>query len=60
MTKAQIKKKLAYERKSLKEAQNYMQRTKGSPEPSCGGSADIGWYGGRIYLLEAILKEETK
>ncbi len=60
MTKAQIKKQLAYERKKLEEAKDFMEKTEGCRGASCSGSESIGFHHGRACLLECLLEEKTK
>lgn len=60
MTKTEIKKQLAYERKQLEGAKDFMERTEGYRWASCDGSERIGFYHGRVCLLEGLLEEKTK
>ena len=57
MTKNTIKKQLRYEQKMLKKAKDFMLKTEGYAGIACSGSADIGFYEGRIALLESRLRE---
>ena len=59
MTKAEIKKQLAYERKKLKEAIDFKEKVE-DVESSCEGSERIGFHHGRACLLEGLLEEKTK
>jgi len=60
MTKGTIKKQLRYEQKMLKKAKDFMLKTEGYAGIACSGSADIGFYEGRIALLESRLREESR